>query len=356
MYFIPRRPLEMSIELRDLVKVEKYSDEQCRGRYHAATLRFADGSVYIGDVVGSGNGSIKEISGKGLLRRRTEDGEESFFGAFVCGKLESQGRHISASGDVYEGGFSEGKREGKGKMTRSGADTVHGVWKNGMLCGPVTRIFRDGSVEKAMWKQGVKDPWTITRVIPSNAGRLIVCVEPEAFFGQGSRFLRWSMGVQVMDIRMTAARRLPLADSLTPGQESIKNLLFTGRELPRELVARLQRKLLEETNGNGILVDFPYTVEEAEMLKTWGYEVTACVVMHVDSETLAKRCWYIDHPKQRYREIAADQLEDKSAEVQGYLDEVSPLIQYYSDVYIPYKAALSEGSLNIRELERKLCA
>lgn len=344
----------MSIELSDLAKVEKFRQRGRSGRAIEATLHFADGSVYIGDVVGSGEDSILEISGKGVLRRRTEDGEELFVGSFVCGKIDGQGRSTSASGDVYEGGFSKGKRHGKGKASRSGADMVYGIWRNGLLCGPVKRVFGDGSVESAMWKQGVKDPWTVTRVIPSTLRPLIVYITPGAFFNEGTQYLSWCLRVKSMDIRWTAAQRLMFSKS-TPRQRALYKLLYdTGGSLPREFVARLQKKLLEESNGRGILLDFPYTVEEAEMLKSWGYEVTACVVMHVDPETLARRSSYVEQPTSTYKEIPFDQLEDKSDVVQRYMDDISPLIAYYSDVYVPFQAELCEGCLSIRQLKRKL--
>ena len=63
----------MSIDLRDLPKVEKFRQKE--GEAMSVTLHFADGSVSIGDVVRSDNGCVEEISGNGVLRRRTEAGE-----------------------------------------------------------------------------------------------------------------------------------------------------------------------------------------------------------------------------------------------------------------------------------------
>ena len=150
-------------------------------------------------------------------------------------------------------------------------------------------------------------------------------------------------GLRKMDLALLALQMLGPEQSLNPAQKRLREAIFRGEALPRSLIARFQKKLLEDSEGAGILTDFPLNVEEATMLKDWGHKVTACIVVHVDVRTVAERRWFDDHEFARYEELPSSLEEEVDfaeiqEEIRQYEEDILPLVEFYRDVYVPIRA------------------
>ena len=59
------------------------------------------------------------------------EGKDMFQGNFVMGKLEGEGKCLTAKGDLHEGNFVAGKLHGKGKITHKTGDVYEGEVQEG---------------------------------------------------------------------------------------------------------------------------------------------------------------------------------------------------------------------------------
>ena len=305
-------------------------------------ISFKDGARYIGEALVGEHAALLEVSGSGEYTHG--DGEVSV-GQFVKGELQGRGTQTSLNGDMFNGTFVKGMKEGKGEVHQADGTTLHGIWKNGKLQGPATRLHPGGVVEKSYWKSGVRDPFSSSLTIPKSARPTIVLIEPQSYV---NTLVSWTLtsnwDFQRMNVLETAYHRLGPEKDQTPMQAQIREMLLSGT-LPRSLVARLQRKLLEEENGKGLLVDFPLDVEEARMIKSWGFHVSACIVLHVDAVSLATTQWLDKNPIGPAKDIPLKLEDIKKCEeaVSAYEEEIAPLIKYYEDVYIPIRVSPRNG-------------
>ena len=296
-------------------------------------VNFKNGAIYTGEALMQGSRRLLKISGIGEYQRC--DGEQ-FAGRFFDGLLQGEGTQTSRNGDIVRCTFVNGIKEGKGELRKGDGTILHCIWKNGKISGPGIRLHPGGCVEKSYWKGGKRDPWTSSLTIPKKAKPTIVLIEPGYCANSlVSRTLRGHWGIDRLDVFETAYHRLGPKHSQSPAQKRIRKMILNGT-LPRTLVARLQRKLLQEQEGKGLLVDFPFDVEEAKMIETWGFHVTACIVLHVDANTLASQSWLAANPMASLRDVPSSlNLEKYEEELAAYEEETAPLIEYYKHVYIP---------------------
>ena len=141
---------------------------------------------------------------------------------------------------------------------------------------------------------------------------------------------------------------------MTPAQKGVMQLLRTGQKLPRRIVAEMQRRLLRAYSG-GLLVDFPWTVEEAQMIENWVYEVSVCVVMHPDVGTLASLLPQIRDPlsgQKQFNLSRSETLERARTFVRIFYEDNAPLIKYYHDVLVPCRSMTSRKE-SYNEVARK---
>ena len=89
-------------------------------------LRFRDGSVYEGDVVGG------QANGKGISKFLIGD---TYEGAYVNGQFHGKGKYTFANGNIYEGDWVNGKFHGKGKFTFAAGSVQEGNWENNKFMG-----------------------------------------------------------------------------------------------------------------------------------------------------------------------------------------------------------------------------
>ena len=322
-----------------------------------AVLRLKDGCVYRGMVQTGEDNTIFGVHGRGEYERA--DGER-FIGNFVNGLLEGLGQQVWPSGDVYEGMFVHGQKQGKGRLCRVDGITLCGTWQDDEIDGSALRIFWKGAIERCQYKRGVRDPWSAVLSVPRGKSATIIVIEPPDFYGHWtSAILCESTGLKEMELALMALQTLGPPQSLTPIQRRVKDMLCRGETLPRSLLTRFQKKVLDDYNGAGVLCEFPLNVEEARMLQDWDHKVTACIVVHADIKTTAERRWLLRHRSAKYDKVPSN-LEDEldyaeiEAELAQYNEEVAPLIEYYKDVYVPIRAIHPVDEF-VELLKRKFC-
>lgn len=119
------------------------------------TIRYADGRVYVGQVVNGkrhGIGKLTWPSGS-TYEGDWRDDKQNGKGKYTWGK------DTKWAGDVYEGDFVDGKMHGKGQYTwgqssQWAGDVYVGDWLNDGRTGTGTYTYADGRVESGRWKDG----------------------------------------------------------------------------------------------------------------------------------------------------------------------------------------------------------
>ena len=224
-----------------------------------AILTWSDESSYTGIVVVEGS-RLGSITGKGVFR----SDQGILEGQFVSGKLEGKGKRVLPNGNIFEGLFVNGRREGKGKLTqRSDNTVVHGSWQNDKLNGWALKIYSSGCLERAVWINDVKDPWTVRREFAPGLRPLIVYMYAGAYTMQPFfESLADGLNLPWMSPLDEAYTQLCYTKNPTQVQKNLKTLMERG-ECPRRPIVELTRRQLERFRGCGVLVNFPETVEEA---------------------------------------------------------------------------------------------
>lgn len=104
------------------------------------TLRFPDGTVYIGTL----RGGVPD--GKGYFS--DPDGTQ-YEGDVRMGERTGTGEALYLNGDDYKGEFRKGKPDGQGLMTYALGGSYDGGWKDGEPNGPGRVVFAGGTGREA---------------------------------------------------------------------------------------------------------------------------------------------------------------------------------------------------------------
>jgi hypothetical protein len=111
------------------------------------TYIFANGNTYIGTF------KKNRIAGEGTMLFATG---HRYIGAWDADMPHGQGKYFFKNGERYEGLFKAGKFDGSGTMYYPSGESRSGVWTNNLLNGEVRVTQADGSVEMALWENGVQ--------------------------------------------------------------------------------------------------------------------------------------------------------------------------------------------------------
>lgn len=114
-------------------------------RNQAQTIRYADGSVYTGEVV---NG---KRHGKGRL---TWPSGDTYEGDFTNDIIHGKGKYTYADGTAFEGEWRDGKRTGWGKYIWPNGSRFEGELVNEVIHGRGKYIFNNGNVYEGEWRDG----------------------------------------------------------------------------------------------------------------------------------------------------------------------------------------------------------
>lgn len=111
------------------------------------TLRFDDGSWYVGGIVDSlfnGTGTMKYSDGT------------LYNGEWKDGLWDGKGTLRFPDGDYYSGSFKEHKMDGEGVYKYANGAEYNGAWKNNMFNGVGTLIYEDGGYYAGEWKDDMR--------------------------------------------------------------------------------------------------------------------------------------------------------------------------------------------------------
>ncbi|HUO91366.1 MAG TPA: hypothetical protein VMU22_00510 [Rhizomicrobium sp.] len=108
-------------------------------------IKWADGSSYVGNAVGS------HMDGAGVLTTSTGD---RFEGQWSGGHLNGQGSAVWANGDRYDGGWQDGKANGHGTQVWADGRKYDGEWQNDQPNGRGIVTRKDGTRFEADFVDG----------------------------------------------------------------------------------------------------------------------------------------------------------------------------------------------------------
>lgn len=111
------------------------------------TLRFDDGSWYVGGIVDS------LFNGKGTMQY--SDGT-LYSGDWKNGLWDGKGELTFPDGDHYSGGFKEHKMSGEGVYKYANGAEYSGDWENNMFNGVGTLLYEDGGYYTGIWKDDMR--------------------------------------------------------------------------------------------------------------------------------------------------------------------------------------------------------
>ena len=317
--------------------------------YCEAVLSWKDKSCYTGIVVVE-RSQLGSVTGKGIFK--CDQGV--FEGHFVSGKLEGQGKLVLPNGNVFEGVFVNGRREGKGKLTTD--DTViHGLWLDDELNGWALRIYSSGSLERAFWECGTKDPWSVRREFSPGLKPLVVYMYAGAYPMQPIfEIISRGLNIPCISPLNDAYLELRYMKKPTEVQKNLMTLIERGK-CPRRPLIEMARRRLDHVGGCGVLLNFPATVEEAELLREWGYEVAVFVVVHLTPDFIAAKWWRVKNPKVEQTEMPKLEPSGRHKElVSKFYARVAPLIDFYVDEYMPVRDNINIIQLRAT-LRKKFC-
>ena len=125
------------------------------------TYQFADGSVYVGDMVNgipTGKGKYTDVNG------------DIMEGDFIQGMLHGYGRHEKGDGIIYEGEFQKGMAHGKAKVTLPNGAFYEGDFVDGVMHGRINGHYNQ---EKIHGGGGGGDKNEKSAVVETDAWRFI---------------------------------------------------------------------------------------------------------------------------------------------------------------------------------------
>jgi len=148
---------------------------------HAKTIKYENGSVYIGDTEGGlpsgsgmltlANGAVKDglffegdYAGKDstIHNKEKANGEKLnmeyyyFLQDVAFGEYTGKGNYYDSTGRGYIGDYVNGKKHGRGEFTWSSGKKYIGGWKNGKRHGQGIITRADGTVFTDVWDDGIR--------------------------------------------------------------------------------------------------------------------------------------------------------------------------------------------------------
>lgn len=283
-----RKPRKRSVKYLDGAQEER-RDFTRPGKVQ---VLYETGDVYEGCVMTAGGDRGLARNGKGLYK--WNGGRASYEGSYVRNVKNGHGRYVAPNGDIFEGEFENGLKSGPGVYTYVNGDKYVGSWLRGERHGKGSFVFANGTSLEVEFSHG-------TRVVASRSSAtftkkkhhplgLVLAGGPATGKATQAQLLARILGV-------ICVNPVELVERAAAGPKSklerqVASAVDSNARVRDELLVRLvfQRLKQKDVRSQGfVLVDFPKTATQAQLLSNEGVVIDRFIHLSVSRADMEER-------------------------------------------------------------------